>query len=88
MIGLPRSRLHGCRNGLCLRKEIPADAPEHDDAIKLAISVVTECGRLRRGRGRVAGAAPPGDDDRNGDFSQTVDMFAALCHAKKVHARN
>lgn len=58
-----------------------ADAPDHDDAVKLAFQSSPNAA-IATWRSPVL--LIQGDDDRNVDFSQTVDLLQRL-RAQKVH---
>jgi dipeptidyl aminopeptidase/acylaminoacyl peptidase len=73
--------LHGVHDWSVLKEEIPEDAPDHDDAVKLAFQSSPNAA--------IATWKSPvlliqGDDDRNVPFSQTVDLLQRL-RAQKVH---
>jgi dipeptidyl aminopeptidase/acylaminoacyl peptidase len=73
--------LHGVHDWSAFKTEFPADAPDHDDAVKLAFQSSPNSA--------IATWKSPvlliqGDDDRNVDFSQTVDLLQRL-RAQKVH---
>jgi dipeptidyl aminopeptidase/acylaminoacyl peptidase len=73
--------LHGVHDWSDFKEEIPADAPDHDDAVKLAFQSSPNAA--------IATWKSPvlliqGDDDRNVPFSQTVDLLQRL-RAQKVH---
>ncbi len=73
--------LHGVHDWSDFREEFPADAPDRDAAMKLAFESSPNAA--------IATWKSPvlliqGDDDRNVDFSQTVDLLQRL-RAQKVH---
>jgi len=73
--------LHGVHDWSDFREDIPADAPDHDAAVKLAFESSPNAA--------IATWKSPvlliqGDDDRNVPFSQTVDLLQRL-RAQKVH---
>src|SRR6202140_4879107 len=73
--------LHGVHDWSVFKEDIPADAPDHDDAVKLAFQSSPNSA--------IATWKSPvlliqGDDDRNVDFSQTVDLLQRL-RIQKVH---
>jgi dipeptidyl aminopeptidase/acylaminoacyl peptidase len=73
--------LHGVHDWSVLKDAIPADASDHDDAVKLAFQSSPDAS--------IATWTSPvlliqGDDDRNVEFSQTVDLLQRL-RAQKVH---
>jgi dipeptidyl aminopeptidase/acylaminoacyl peptidase len=73
--------LHGVHDWSAFKEELPADAPDHDDAVKLAFQSSPNSA--------IATWKSPvlliqGDDDRNVEFSQTVDLLQRL-RAQKVH---
>jgi dipeptidyl aminopeptidase/acylaminoacyl peptidase len=73
--------LHGVHDWSDFKEEIPADAPDHDDAVKLAFQSSPNAA--------IATWKSPvlliqGDDDRNVPFSQTVDLLQRL-RVQKVH---
>jgi len=73
--------LHGVHDWSDFKEEFPADAPDHDAAVKLAFESSPNAA--------IATWKSPvlliqGDDDRNVDFSQTVDLLQRL-RAQKVH---
>jgi dipeptidyl aminopeptidase/acylaminoacyl peptidase len=72
---------HGVHDWSAFKEEFPADAPDHDAAVKLAFQSSPDAA--------IASWRSPvllihGDDDRNVDFSQTVDLVQRL-RAQKVH---
>jgi dipeptidyl aminopeptidase/acylaminoacyl peptidase len=74
--------MHGVHDWSAFKEEFPADAPDHDAALKLAFQSSPNAA--------IATWKSPvlliqGDDDRNVDFSQTVDVLQRL-RAQKVHA--
>ena len=73
--------LHGVHDWSAFKEEIPADAPDHDAAIKLAFQSSPNAA-IATWRSPVL--LIQGDDDRNVDFSQTVDLLQRL-RAQKVH---
>ncbi len=73
--------LHGVHDWSDFREDIPADAPDHDAAVKLAFQSSPNAA--------IATWKSPvlliqGDDDRNVPFSQTVDLLQRL-REQKVH---
>jgi dipeptidyl aminopeptidase/acylaminoacyl peptidase len=73
--------LHGVHDWSDFKEEIPADAPDHDAAVKLAFQSSPNAA--------IATWKSPvlliqGDDDRNVPFSQTVDLLQRL-RIQKVH---
>jgi dipeptidyl aminopeptidase/acylaminoacyl peptidase len=73
--------LHGVHDWSAFKEEFPADAPDHDAAVKLAFRSSPNA--------TIATWKSPvllihGDDDRNVEFSQTVDLLQRL-RAQKVH---
>jgi dipeptidyl aminopeptidase/acylaminoacyl peptidase len=73
--------LHGVHDWSAFKEVVPADAPDHDDAVKLAFQSSPNAA--------IATWKSPvlliqGDDDRNVDFSQTVDLLQRL-RAQRVH---
>lgn len=73
--------LHGVHDWSAFKEEFPADAPDRDAAMKLAFQSSPNAA--------IATWKSPvlliqGDDDRNVDFSQTVDLLQRL-RAQKVH---
>ncbi|MGB6386377.1 MAG: prolyl oligopeptidase family serine peptidase [Terriglobales bacterium] len=73
--------LHGVHDWSDFKEEIPADAPDHDAAVKLAFESSPNAA--------IATWKSPvlliqGDDDRNVPFSQTVDLLQRLRN-QKVH---
>ena len=73
--------LHGVHDWSDFKEEFPAGAPDHDAAVKLAFESSPNAA--------IATWKSPvlliqGDDDRNVDFSQTVDLLQRL-RAQKVH---
>ena len=73
--------LHGVHDWSAFREGFPADAPDHDAAMKLAFQSSPNAA--------IATWMSPvlliqGDDDRNVEFSQTVDLLQRL-RAQKVH---
>jgi dipeptidyl aminopeptidase/acylaminoacyl peptidase len=73
--------LHGVHDWSVFKEEIPADAPDHDEAVKLAFQSSPNAA-LATWRSPVL--LIQGDDDRNVDFSQTVDLLQRL-RGQKVH---
>jgi dipeptidyl aminopeptidase/acylaminoacyl peptidase len=73
--------LHGVHDWSVFKEEIPADAPDHDDALKLAFQSSPNAA-IATWRSPVL--LIQGDDDRNVDFSQTVDLLQRL-RSQKVH---
>jgi dipeptidyl aminopeptidase/acylaminoacyl peptidase len=73
--------LHGVHDWSVFKEEIPADAPDHDDAVKLAFQSSPNAA-IATWRSPVL--LIQGDDDRNVDFSQTVDLLQRL-RMQKVH---
>ena len=73
--------LHGVHDWSVFKEEIPADAPDHDDAVKLAFQSSPNAA-IATWRSPVL--LIQGDDDRNVDFSQTVDLLQRL-RSQKVH---
>ena len=72
---------HGVHDWSAFKGEFPADAPDHDAAVKLAFQSSPNAA--------IATWKSPvllihGDDDRNVEFSQTVDLLQRL-RAQKVH---
>ncbi len=73
--------LHGVHDWSDFKEEFPADAPDHAEAVKLAFQSSPNAA--------IATWKSPvlliqGDDDRNVDFSETVDLLQRL-RAQKVH---
>jgi dipeptidyl aminopeptidase/acylaminoacyl peptidase len=73
--------LHGVHDWSDFKEEFPADAPDHEAALKLAFQSSPNAA--------IATWKSPvlliqGDDDRNVDFSQTVDLLQRL-REQKVH---
>lgn len=73
--------LHGVHDWSDFKEEFPTDAPDHDAAVKLAFESSPNAA--------IATWKSPvlliqGDDDRDVDFSQTVDLLQRL-RAQKVH---
>jgi dipeptidyl aminopeptidase/acylaminoacyl peptidase len=73
--------LHGVHDWSEFKEEFPADAPDHDAAIKLAFQSSPNAA--------IATWTSPvlliqGDDDRNVEFSQTVDLLQRL-RTQQVH---
>jgi len=73
--------LHGVHDWSVFKEEIPADAPDRDDAVKLAFQSSPNAA-IATWRSPVL--LIQGDDDRNVDFSQTVDLLQRL-RSQKVH---
>jgi dipeptidyl aminopeptidase/acylaminoacyl peptidase len=73
--------LHGVHDWSDFREEIPADAPDHDAAVKLAFE---SSPNAAIGTWRSPVLLIQGDDDRNVPFSQTVDLLQRL-RAQRVH---
>lgn len=73
--------LHGVHDWSDFKEELPADAPDHDDAVKLAFQSSPNAA-IATWRSPVL--LIQGDDDRNVPFSQTVDLLQRL-RAQKVH---
>jgi dipeptidyl aminopeptidase/acylaminoacyl peptidase len=73
--------LHGVHDWSVFKEDIPADAPDHDDAVKLAFQSSPNSA-IDTWKSPVL--LIQGDDDRNVDFSQTVDLLQRL-RAQKVH---
>ncbi len=73
--------LHGVHDWSDFREEIPADAPDHDAAVKLAFQSSPNAA-ISTWKSPVL--LIQGDDDRNVPFSQTVDLLQRL-RAQKVH---
>jgi dipeptidyl aminopeptidase/acylaminoacyl peptidase len=73
--------MHGVHDWSAFKEEIPADAPDHDAAVKLAFQSSPNSA-IATWRSPVL--LIQGDDDRNVDFSQTVDVLQRL-RAQKVH---
>jgi dipeptidyl aminopeptidase/acylaminoacyl peptidase len=74
--------LHGVHDWSDFREEIPADAPDHEAAVKLAFESSPNAA-ISTWKSPVL--LIQGDDDRNVPFSQTVDLLQRL-RAQKVHA--
>jgi dipeptidyl aminopeptidase/acylaminoacyl peptidase len=73
--------LHGVHDWSVFNEDIPKDAPDHDDAVKLAFQSSPNAA--------IATWKSPvlliqGDDDRNVPFSQTVDLLQRL-RTQRVH---
>ena len=73
--------LHGVHDWSAFKEDLPADAPDHDAAVKLAFQSSPNAA--------IATWKSPvlliqGDDDRNVEFSQTVNLLQRL-RAQKVH---
>lgn len=73
--------LHGVHDWSVFKEDLPADAPDHDAAVKLAFQSSPNAA-LATWKSPVL--LIQGDDDRNVDFSQTVDLLQRL-RAQKVH---
>ena len=73
--------LHGVHDWSAFKEEIPADAPDHDDAVKLAFQSSPNSA-ISTWKSPVL--LIQGDDDRNVPFSQTVDLLQRL-RGQKVH---
>ncbi len=73
--------LHGVHDWSDFREDIPADAPDHDAAVKLAFESSPNAA-IATWRSPVL--LIQGDDDRNVPFSQTVDLLQRL-REQKVH---
>jgi dipeptidyl aminopeptidase/acylaminoacyl peptidase len=73
--------LHGVHDWSDFREDIPADAPDHDAAVKLAFESSPNAA-LATWKSPVL--LIQGDDDRNVPFSQTVDLLQRL-REHKVH---
>ena len=73
--------LHGVHDWSAFKEEFPADASDHDDAVKLAFQSSPNAA-IATWRSPVL--LIQGDDDRNVDFSQTVDLLQRL-RTQKVH---
>jgi dipeptidyl aminopeptidase/acylaminoacyl peptidase len=73
--------LHGVHDWSDFKEDIPADAPDHDAAFKLAFESSPNAA-IATWRSPVL--LIQGDDDRNVDFSQTVDLLQRL-RIQKVH---
>jgi dipeptidyl aminopeptidase/acylaminoacyl peptidase len=73
--------LHGVHDWSDFKEIFPADAPDHDDATKLAFQSSPNAA-IATWRSPVL--LIQGDDDRNVDFSETVDLLQRL-RAQKVH---
>ena len=72
---------HGVHDWSAFKEEFPADAPDHEDAVKLAFQSSPNAA-IATWRSPVL--LIQGDDDRNVDFSQTVDLLQRL-RTQKVH---
>jgi dipeptidyl aminopeptidase/acylaminoacyl peptidase len=72
---------HGVHDWSAFKEEFPADAPDHEDAVKLAFQSSPNAA-IAMWRSPVL--LIQGDDDRNVDFSQTVDLLQRL-RTQKVH---
>jgi dipeptidyl aminopeptidase/acylaminoacyl peptidase len=73
--------LHGVHDWSAFKEEFPADASDHDAAVKLAFQSSPNAA-IATWRSPVL--LIQGDDDRNVDFSQTVDLLQRL-RTQKVH---
>jgi dipeptidyl aminopeptidase/acylaminoacyl peptidase len=73
--------LHGVHDWSDFKEIFPTDAPDHDDATKLAFQSSPNAA-IATWRSPVL--LIQGDDDRNVDFSETVDLLQRL-RAQKVH---
>jgi dipeptidyl aminopeptidase/acylaminoacyl peptidase len=73
--------LHGVHDWSVFKEDLPADAPDHDDAVKLAFQSSPNSA-IDTWKSPVL--LIQGDDDRNVDFSQTVDLLQRL-RIQKVH---
>jgi len=73
--------LHGVHDWSAFKEEFPADASDHDAAVKLAFQSSPNAA-IATWRSPVL--LIQGDDDRNVEFSQTVDLLQRL-RAQKVH---
>ncbi len=73
--------LHGVHDWSAFKEDFPADASDHDAAIKLAFQSSPNAA-IATWRSPVL--LIQGDDDRNVDFSQTVDLLQRL-RTQKVH---
>ena len=73
--------LHGVHDWSDFKEEFPADAPDRDDALKLAFQSSPNSA-ISTWKSPVL--LIQGDDDRNVEFSQTVDLLQRL-RAQKVH---
>jgi len=73
--------LHGVHDWSDFKEEFPADAPDHDAAVKLAFQSSPNAA-IATWRSPVL--LIQGDDDRNVNFSQTVDLLQRL-RTQKVH---
>jgi len=73
--------LHGVHDWSDFKDEIPADAPDHDDAVKLAFQSSPNAA-IATWRSPVL--LIQGDDDRSVPFSQTVDLLQRL-RIQNVH---
>jgi dipeptidyl aminopeptidase/acylaminoacyl peptidase len=73
--------LHGVHDWSDFKEIFPVDAPDHGDAIKLAFQSSPNAA-IATWRSPVL--LIQGDDDRNVDFSETVDLLQRL-RAQKVH---
>ncbi|HKB98694.1 MAG TPA: prolyl oligopeptidase family serine peptidase, partial [Terriglobales bacterium] len=72
---------HGVHDWSAFKEEFPADAPDREDAVKLAFQSSPNAA-IATWRSPVL--LIQGDDDRNVDFSQTVDLLQRL-RSQKVH---
>jgi dipeptidyl aminopeptidase/acylaminoacyl peptidase len=73
--------LHGVHDWSVLKDVIPADAADHDEAVKVAFQSSPNAA-ITTWKSPVL--LIQGDDDRNVEFSQTVDLLQRL-RAQKVH---
>jgi len=73
--------LHGVHDWSDFKEDMPADAPDHDAAVKLAFESSPNAA-ISTWKSPVL--LIQGDDDRNVPFSQTVDLLQRL-RAQKVH---
>jgi dipeptidyl aminopeptidase/acylaminoacyl peptidase len=73
--------LHGVHDWSAFKEDLPTDAPDHDAAVKLAFQSSPNAA-IHTWKSPVL--LIQGDDDRNVDFSQTVDLLQRL-RSQKVH---
>lgn len=73
--------LHGVHDWSAFKEDLPTDAPDHDAAVKLAFQSSPNAA-IDTWKSPVL--LIQGDDDRNVDFSQTVDLLQRL-RSQKVH---
>jgi dipeptidyl aminopeptidase/acylaminoacyl peptidase len=73
--------LHGVHDWSAFKEEFPADAPDHDAAVKLAFQ---SSPNAAIGTWKSPVLLIHGDDDRNVEFSQTVDLVQRL-RRQNVH---